>query len=261
MIRRLLIATGVVTTVFAGIGLLSHHRQFGYVGSWQSVGMRNGILTYVTRLVPITDGMGFLVDDVTAVNRAMYSIGNGARWWQYPIWPWVAGILATVAYSLVLPPIRRLWKRSPPGWLIGLLAAVCVLLAALWTTSRLATVTFDSPQVHFRLTEGTAVLYIDRQQSDTGMPWGTGWNVYHSFPPLKVHFSGYIRFKNGNIMLKAPLGILFVILAVATIVLARPDRRAWPGYCGTCAYDLTGNESGVCPECGTASTRNQEALS
>jgi hypothetical protein len=29
-------------------------------------------------------------------------------------------------------------------------------------------------------------------------------------------------------------------------------RRGARGLCTTCAYDLTGNESGVCPECGTA---------
>ena len=29
-------------------------------------------------------------------------------------------------------------------------------------------------------------------------------------------------------------------------------RRGARGRCTTCAYDLTGNESGVCPECGTA---------
>ena len=27
-------------------------------------------------------------------------------------------------------------------------------------------------------------------------------------------------------------------------------RRELPGYCNGCGYDLTGNESGVCPECG-----------
>jgi len=113
-------------------------------------------------------------------------------------------------------------------------------------------VTSDSTRVHFRLTEGAAVLYIDRQQADTGMPWGTGWNVYRGIPPLRVHFPGFVRFNSASIMLKAPLGILFVVLAVATIVLARPDKRAWPGFCSRCTYDLTGNESGICPECSTA---------
>ena len=38
------------------------------------------------------------------------------------------------------------------------------------------------------------------------------------------------------------------------LVLAGGDRQ--PGnLCRTCGYDLTGNESGVCPECGCA-TKN-----
>jgi len=137
MIPRFVIFTGVVTTIFAGIGLLSYLRQFGFAGSWQSVGMRKGILTYVTRVTPILDGMGLRIDDASAVNGAMYSIGSGARWWQVSIWPWVLGVLATVGYSLVLPPIRGLWKHAAPRWLIGVLTTACCVLAAGWTTSQL----------------------------------------------------------------------------------------------------------------------------
>jgi hypothetical protein len=32
-------------------------------------------------------------------------------------------------------------------------------------------------------------------------------------------------------------------------------RRSAPGHCGSCAYDLTGNVSGTCPECGRAVER------
>jgi hypothetical protein len=34
--------------------------------------------------------------------------------------------------------------------------------------------------------------------------------------------------------------------------LLRRRRRICPGHCPTCEYDLTGNMSGICPECGTA---------
>lgn len=33
-------------------------------------------------------------------------------------------------------------------------------------------------------------------------------------------------------------------------------RRAQPGHCRVCAYDLTGNQSGICPECGTPTREN-----
>ncbi len=34
------------------------------------------------------------------------------------------------------------------------------------------------------------------------------------------------------------------------VVALRHRRRIPPGHCQQCGYDLTGNESGVCPECG-----------
>jgi len=44
----------------------------------------------------------------------------------------------------------------------------------------------------------------------------------------------------------------FLILAMFTWYLFRADRPAVipPGHCRKCGYDLTGNISGVCPECG-----------
>ena len=45
------------------------------------------------------------------------------------------------------------------------------------------------------------------------------------------------------------------VLAGPGIVLAiwlAHRRRPRPRRCDACGYDLTGNESGVCPECGKA---------
>ena len=47
-----------------------------------------------------------------------------------------------------------------------------------------------------------------------------------------------------------PLWIPFVIVAVPTIWLWRHDRPNPAGHCQRCGYNLTGNVSGVCPECG-----------
>lgn len=47
-----------------------------------------------------------------------------------------------------------------------------------------------------------------------------------------------------------PLWIPILVLGVLTFALFRSDRLGPPGHCPTCRYDLTGNTSGVCPECG-----------
>ena len=36
---------------------------------------------------------------------------------------------------------------------------------------------------------------------------------------------------------------------LAALIAARP-RKPGPGHCRKCGYDLTGNVSGKCPECG-----------
>lgn len=40
-----------------------------------------------------------------------------------------------------------------------------------------------------------------------------------------------------------------ILVVVAWIVRRRRSRPIPPGHC-TCGYDLTGNVSGICPECG-----------
>jgi hypothetical protein len=52
------------------------------------------------------------------------------------------------------------------------------------------------------------------------------------------------------IWLPAPLVLLLPCISVYRRFKSR--RRLTNGSCTTCGYELTGNTSGVCPECGTA---------
>jgi hypothetical protein len=52
-------------------------------------------------------------------------------------------------------------------------------------------------------------------------------------------------------LVRAPLWIILVVLTIPVLALGRnPRRLPLPGHCCRCNYDLTGNVSGVCPECG-----------
>ena len=54
------------------------------------------------------------------------------------------------------------------------------------------------------------------------------------------------------------LALFGVVAALFYAFLERPSRlssaRRSAGLCLKCGYDLTGNVSGVCPECGAAAT-------
>lgn len=50
----------------------------------------------------------------------------------------------------------------------------------------------------------------------------------------------------------APL-IPMAFAAHKAVSRVRRDQRISEGRCGHCGYDLAGNVSGVCPECGAAS--------
>ena len=64
-----------------------------------------------------------------------------------------------------------------------------------------------------------------------------------------------------SLLLCATAGVLWVLLLsmlpVLRVVLYAIRRRPVPGGCTICGYNLTGNTSGVCPECGTRIARQR----
>ncbi len=49
-----------------------------------------------------------------------------------------------------------------------------------------------------------------------------------------------------------PIWLLLLAIGLPTCALYFRRRRRRPGHCVQCDYDLTGNVTGVCPECGLA---------
>jgi hypothetical protein len=61
--------------------------------------------------------------------------------------------------------------------------------------------------------------------------------------------------------LKSRYGVNFAIYATGGLLLAALTLHAYrihglprPGRCPACDYDLTGNTTGICPECGARSS-------
>ena len=80
-----------------------------------------------------------------------------------------------------------------------------------------------------------------------GAAWGIStqreWYTYRAY----LHRSSSERTSEVYI----PIWMPFLLTAVPTAIIFWRDRRRIPAHCCQgCGYDLTGNTSGVCPECG-----------
>ena len=92
--------------------------------------------------------------------------------------------------------------------------------------------------------ESMATSWFVDAMSSEGALWFAprpGLNLdYHPMPP---HF-----------VLTIPIWLIVmpfaVVLGLLSIPWWRRLRRRWRGCCLDCGYDLTGNVSGACPECG-----------
>jgi hypothetical protein len=116
----------------------------------------------------------------------------------------------------------------------------------------------DKSMLMFVLSEGAvSVIWFepDASRPSRGEFGRPGWTIEDKVARMPLlpssvreHFPPY-----GTICwIVIPLWIPLVLLAGIIAYLWWRDRHRYrPGHCRTCGYDLTGNVSGVCPECGT----------
>ena len=83
-----------------------------------------------------------------------------------------------------------------------------------------------------------------------------GWEIPRATGRWAFGGFAYDLWEPGGVsVVHIPLWILVALfVAYPTIAFIRGPLRRWrrhrKGLCTECSYDLTGNESGVCPECG-----------
>jgi len=80
---------------------------------------------------------------------------------------------------------------------------------------------------------------------------GAQWADWFDKPPRASPVSITTTFQTGVIPLVWPFLLFAAVSLLCGRTAMRASRRVRAGRCVRCSYNLTGNTSGVCPECGT----------
>ena len=153
--------------------------------------------------------------------------------------------LASVLSLLMCVATVVLWLRSYWRYDIFILTIANGRTCWLVTTTRgkvQLCIVHDESRSESRFAHGSGVAEELYPLPHTWM--GIGWGQRVDLPP----------WLSGRNAVAVPCSYIVFVLAFAPAMklLSRLRRRKRTGCCPICHYDLTGNTSGVCPECGTA---------
>ncbi len=163
--------------------------------------------------------------------------------------------------------LRALVHPQKLRW-IGLLASL--LVAGFFIISMKLTIQWtNNSQKHVLSIEGGALVHVTHNWRDDGFPPPQHYWV-HSLPPpglrITEHNGTLWRYllipgagKAGVARTGVSLLLPWLIVTVPTAWLWFTCRRNSSGHCLNCNYNLTGNISGRCPECGQPVTSNEAA--
>ena len=151
---------------------------------------------------------------------------------------------------------------------IGL--CICTLLVTAWLATvplvgnRMLVIQYDVRTGLLVLDEGfLGWLRYPARTPGGPLTWSVRWD--RTLVPKQARVLGSLGlptrisvskgpFTRGGTGFLIPLWLPLALVAVPTSILWYRSRRArlLSGHCPNCHYNLTGNTSGICPECGTA---------
>ena len=145
---------------------------------------------------------------------------------------------------------------------------LCATACVLWARSHMAGTSllrYDPPRVLDVISAGGLLRVGWGEMTSAEHAPPPGWTVSRSSDDLRPGTTlgfGYERWRRQSPGLSADTRLLTLpYWSLALCSAGPPAARAWSwrrrrhraraGLCPACAYDLTGNVSGTCPECGT----------
>ena len=160
---------------------------------------------------------------------------------------------------------RPVWRKRVK--ITGLVLSIMML--GVWLFSVMFRSRYVPPSRNCTFVIGSGqILFANRQSGSQGWScdprylsvryavatksWTTLSHDYLGFRlPRKTAIVSVLPGKTAYVFI-VPAWLLVVAAGFPTAVLWWRDRRLKPGLCMVCKYDLTGNVSGICPECGTS---------
>ena len=105
------------------------------------------------------------------------------------------------------------------------------------------------------------IMFRAYVQAPSSHGWPTGWGYRSQFPYRSITWKDwYPRYSTSptrnhpgvwSLDVRIPFWVFVLLTGIPAAFLFRRDRkRQLAGHCGICGYDLFGNTSGKCPECG-----------
>ena len=148
--------------------------------------------------------------------------------------------------------IRRIAKWSgvtlfvvlAVAWPVSLRWQLTLTPPVIWSTS--VQVSVIAAGISLSFVHGPDVMIFNGSPFVSLDGAAPGWQTW--WPSLGQTHGQATKIINAHL----PMWLVLLTVASPTAYLFRRDRRPPPGHCQKCGYDLKGNVSGVCPECGKA---------
>jgi len=156
----------------------------------------------------------------------------------------------------------RVWRVGKWAGAVG-----CCIVFALMLFTTMFTVRWQNSRLDCKVGVGLGAAFVGWQAFfEKGLSSGDnpGWNAdrtANDLATIKYQWGRFALWPRSGIdypdrYVSVPLWLVLALLACPTAWLWFGDRRRIPaGHCRRCGYDLTKNESGVCPECGVRIAR------